>query len=152
MSIIISHANLDANDIQKLLALHIGQAKQQNMTHTLNISALKRPGIHVFCARDNGATLMGIVAIKSLNSIAGEIKSMRTHPNHLRKGVAAKLMDAVIEFARDQGFKQLYLETHPTPDYAAAVRLYETQGFKYCAAFGEYEETDQSLFMTRALT
>ncbi|WP_409434109.1 GNAT family N-acetyltransferase [Litorimonas sp. RW-G-Af-16] len=43
------------------------------------------------------------------------MKSVRTHPDHLRKGVSTHLMAHLTDYARTQGLTRLSLETHPTP-------------------------------------
>lgn len=151
MTIFIKPADIDASDIVQLLKLHIGDAKQQGVTHTLDINALRHPDIHLICARNDNDALMGVVALKILDAEHGEIKSMRTHPDHLRKGVAARLIRHLIDVAKAQDLKRLYLETHPTARYAAAVKFYVNQGFGYCGPFGDYNDTPHSLFMTLTL-
>ena len=39
----------------------------------------------------------------------GEIKSMRTAAAHVRKGVAARLLQHIVQVARARGYTQLYL-------------------------------------------
>lgn len=94
---------------------------------------------------------MGFGAIKILSSDHGEIKSVRTHPDFLRRGVSEKLMEHVITYARNLGLARLSLETHPTPQYVAARALYEKLGFSYCPPFEGYENEPDSVFMTREL-
>jgi len=53
----------------------------------LDLSGLRSPEITVWTVRDDGA-LAGIGALKALGDGTGELKSMRTHPDHLRRGVA----------------------------------------------------------------
>ena len=55
--------------------------------------------------------LLGCGALKELTPTHGEIKSMRTAPDFLRRGVARALLEHVIAQAAARGLKQLSLET-----------------------------------------
>ena len=47
--------------------------------------------------------IAGIGALKELGNGTGEVKSMRTHPDFLRRGVAALLLERIIASARSRG-------------------------------------------------
>jgi|SRR5471030_65825 len=70
-----------------------------------------------------GWSQLGIGALKELGSSSGELKSMRTHPDHLRQGIAALLLDYMITDARARGWKKLSLETGTGPAFEAALKL-----------------------------
>ena len=80
-----------------------------------------------------------------------ELKSMRTAPAHLRKGVARTMLDHLVATARAAGFRQLSLETGTAAMFAPANALYERYGFEECAAFGGYPASAHNRFMTMAL-
>lgn len=46
---------------------------------------------------------------------------------------------------------RLSLETGSTARFAAAIRLYESEGFARCGPFGGYADTSFTRFFTRAL-
>lgn len=140
-------ADLDAPDVSALLSLHLHAAAQQAVTHALPPETLRRSDITVFCVRHETGALMGVCALKTINGSSGEIKSMRTHPDHLRKGVSKTLMLHIHDVARRRGMDEILLETHPTPDYAAARALYTGIGYQPCGPFGHYRDSPQSLFM-----
>ena len=94
---------------------------------------------------------MGILAGNLLSAGAGEIKSMRTTEAHRRRGVAARILEHIIGFARDQGLGELFLETGSMQEFAAARGLYERYGFEYCPPFADYAEDPNSVFMRREL-
>lgn len=56
------------------------------------------------------------------------VRLLGVHPNARGKGVARKLIQASIDFARDQRSPHLYL--HTGEFMKDAIRLYETYGFK----------------------
>ena len=111
----------------------------------LDLSGLKAPGLDFYTAWDGGA-LMGMGALKALDDGGGEIKSMRTHEAHLRKGVAAALLEHIIAEARARNYHRLSLETGSGPAFDAALALYRRYGFIEGGAFGDYEKSDFNQF------
>jgi len=115
-------------------------------THALNLDGLRAVGVTVWSAGD-GESLLGCGALQALNDRSGEIKSMRTARGHQRRGVAAALLQHIIEEARQRGYVRLYLETGSMAAFAPARALYERFGFRYCGPFGKYREDRNSVFM-----
>lgn len=118
--------------------------------HALDIDALRAPGVTFWSVWEDD-TIAGCGALKALDETHGEIKSMRTASTHLRRGVAAKLLDHIIREARARGFKRLSLETGTPPIFAPARSLYARFGFETCPPFGPYQEDPYSVFMTKSL-
>jgi len=143
----IKMTDLEAPDLQALLAHHVAWAREDNCGHALDLTGLSKPAITMFAARDDNGSLMGIAAIKELSVTEGEVKSVRTHADHLRKGVSAALMSYLETVARQRGYQRLLLETHPTEKYAPARALYERRGYVYRQAFADYENDGVSVFM-----
>ena len=77
----------------------------------------------------------------------GEIKSMRTHPDFLRKGAAAWILDTIIAAACTRGMKRLSLETGSGPSFDPALALYRRRGFLNGAPFADYEPSDFNQFL-----
>ena len=90
---------------------------------------------------------MGCGALKFLGDSHGEIKSMRTHSDYLRQGVAAKILDHIISEARHRNYSHLSLETGTTSEFMPALNLYSKYGFKMEAPFGDYTDNAFSQFM-----
>lgn len=147
----IEPADFEAVDFLTLIKDYLSFASQDACTHALGLAELQKPDVQIFTARDERGALMGCAALKTLSDEKGEIKSVRTHPDHLRKGVSRALMTHIEMTAKEDGIKALYLETHNTPPYAAACRMYETLGFKYCGPFGEYKQNPRNVFMMKSL-
>jgi len=76
---------------------------------------------------------------------------MRTHPNHLRKGVATALLEHVIGEARRRGLRRLSLETGSGPAFEAALALYRRRGFRDGEAFADYRRSDFNQFLHLSL-
>jgi putative acetyltransferase len=118
--------------------------------HALDLEALRKPDITFWSAWQD-AELLGCGALKELDLLHGEIKSMRTAARHLRKGIAARLLRHIIEEAERRSYRRLSLETGSMEAFAPARRLYTRFGFRQCGPFGSYSEDPNSVFMTREL-
>ncbi|WP_281658497.1 GNAT family N-acetyltransferase [Halobacillus sp. Cin3] len=119
--------------------------------HALDIEKLKQPGVTFWTAWEKGE-LAGMGALKELHPAHGEIKSMRTASSHLRRGVAHRMLQHIINESSDRGYTQLFLETGSQKAFHPAVQLYKKFGFIFCDPFAGYKEDPNSLFMTLKLT
>lgn len=148
----ISLIDFERADVQSLLRLHLAEADNGAPSHALDMTALQAPDVTMFSLRDDDGHLMGFAALKALSSSEGEIKSVRTDPDHLRKGVSRHLMDHLEAEARARGYQRLLLETHPSKEYEAARALYERRGYIYRGPFGDYVSSPHSVFMELVLS
>lgn len=138
-------------DLIHLLQVHLQDAAKHSPAesiHALDLEGLRNPNITFWSARQ-GSELLGCCALKELDPQHGEIKSMRTAALHLRKGVAASLMDHLINEARSRGYKRLSLETGSMEAFAPARALYASFGFTACPAFASYVDDPYSVFMAK---
>ena len=137
-----------------LLQLHLAGMQEQSppeSVHALDLAGLAARDISFWAAWE-GEELLGVGALRKLDARHGEIKSMRTAPGHLRKGVGARLLDHIMTAARARGMTRISLETGTTPDFEPALALYRSFGFTDCGAFADYPADDPfSRFMSRAL-
>ena len=149
----IRQGGLDHPDVQALLALHraesLGSTPREN-AHALDLDGLRQPTITFWTAWD-GDTLLGMAALRELSPDHGDIKSMRTAPAALRRGVGRALLDHLIATARARGYTRLSLETGNAAMFGPANAMYEKAGFIDCAAFGGYPESAHNRFMTMLL-
>ncbi len=118
--------------------------------HALDVDGLRHPSVSFFSAWIDGE-LAGIGALKTIDANRGELKSMRVDERFLGRGVGRAVLRHIIEVARERGMSSLWLETGPGPDFLAATRLYESEGFTMCGPFEGYREDPFSVFMTRTL-
>jgi putative acetyltransferase len=145
--------DLSGPEIAQLLREHLHSMTLHSppeSIHALDLDGLRKPEITFWCVWQ-GDELMGCGALKQLDARRGEIKSMRTATRHLRKGVAARLLQHIIEEARRRDYQRLSLETGSMEAFAPARRLYEKFGFEFCGPFADYVEDPYSNFMTRTL-
>jgi putative acetyltransferase len=145
--------DLESSDVQALLELHFGMMRTispPDACHVLPLDGLREAAVTFWSAREAGE-LLGVGALKELAPDHGEIKSMRTAPAALGRGVGRAILHHIISEARARGYQRLSLETGSTAPFAAAIRLYESEGFVPCAPFGGYSDTSFTRFFTREL-
>jgi putative acetyltransferase len=149
----IREDDLSGEATRALVALHLaGMHDNTPPEHifALDLSGLQAPNVTVWSVWDGG-DVAGIGALKGLGDGTGEVKSMRTHPRHLRKGVAAALLEHLIAEARRRGYRRLSLETGRGPSFDPALALYRRYGFANGGAFGGYEASAFNQFLHLSL-
>lgn len=114
--------------------------------YALDVADLETDDITVFSAWIDGR-VCGVGALRRLGSSSGEVKSMRTHPQYLGRGIGRRVLEALIAEARDQGLLRLSLETGSGPTFEVALRLYRSIGFVNGPAFGDYVASDFNQFL-----
>ena len=117
--------------------------------YALGVEALRQPDILGFAAWD-GASLLGIGAVRDCADFA-EVKSMRTSPDGLDRGVGAAILRRIEQAMTQKGIRHLKLETGFGPEFEAAHSFYQKHGFSRCEAFGDYVETDFNTFYEKRL-
>ncbi|WP_043337139.1 GNAT family N-acetyltransferase [Belnapia moabensis] len=149
----IREDDLSGEPTRRLLALHLAGMHANSppgSVHALDLSGLTAPEVTVWSAWQ-GDAIAGIGALKLLGDGTGEVKSMRTHPDHLRRGVAAALLEHIIGEALAQGLAQLSLETGTGPVFEPALALYRRRGFVNGEVFGGYQVSSFNQFLHLAL-
>ena len=145
--------DLSAPEVTRLLADHL-DAMHANTpagsVHALDRSGLLTPEVTCWSAWI-GDDLAGVGALRELDPERGEVKSMRTGPAHLRRGVAAALLREIICTARERGYAELLLETGHGAPFDAAHALYARFGFVPCGPFGGYVEDSFSRYLSLRL-
>lgn len=146
-------ADFDDPRVKALLTRHLeGMHAHSPPGHVfaLDWSGLKMPDISFYTLWEDD-DLLGFGALRELDPRAGEIKSMRTADAHLRKGVAATILEHIIAEARARGYARLSLETGSGPPFEPALALYRRYGFVDGEAFGDYVKSAFNQFLHLAL-
>ncbi len=149
----IKEDDLSGPEIRALLETHFAGMlanSPKDKCHFLDFDGLKAPGVTFWSIWD-GDALAGCGAVRELSAQHGEIKSMRTHADHLRKGAGAAMLEHIIATSRARGYTRLSLETGSGEAFEAATALYLRYGFERCPPFADYREDPFSRFMTLAL-
>ncbi|UIJ44285.1 GNAT family N-acetyltransferase [Sphingomonas cannabina] len=137
-------ADLDHPAVVALIEHHLREAHRNSppgSAFALDLSGLRDPALSVFAAWE-GETLLGLGALKELAPDHGELKSMRTAPDQLRRGVAKAMLEHLIAEARSRGYRRVSLETGTNDAFAPARAMYEAAGFTPSGPFGDYELTE----------
>ncbi|PQA88224.1 GNAT family N-acetyltransferase [Hyphococcus luteus] len=145
----IREDDLTGEAVRDLLAYHFEMMHENSppgMAYVLDVEGLKAPDMS-FWSIWAGADLLGFGALKELEPGWGEIKSMRTHPDHLGKGAGAAMLDHIIGVAKARGYQRLSLETGSTPTFLPAIALYKKRGFENGEAFAGYAASDFNQFL-----
>jgi len=139
--------------VRDLVALHLAGMRAGSPpghVFALDLAGYERPGLTLWGAW-RGEALAGMAALQRLGDGVSEIKSMRTHPDHLRRGVARALLEHLIAVAQAEGLHRLSLETGSGAPFEPALALYRARGFVNGPAFGDYEASDFNQFLHLAL-
>ena len=67
------------------------------------------------------------ISLKKLDKELGEIKNLYIHSDYRKQGIAQKLLDILIEFATENNYNKLQLDTYDK--FGNAIRFYEKNGF-----------------------
>lgn len=154
MGWVFDEGGLDREDVRGLLALHFAEMRADGppeACHVLPIDGLSDPAIRFFSLRDQDGSLLGVGALKTIEPGHGEVKSMRTAPAALGRGVGGVLLDHLVATALAMDLVRLSLETGNSPLFTAANRLYQRDGFERCGSFGGYPDTPFTHFYTRQI-
>lgn len=116
----------------------------------LDVDALRDPKVTFWSGWD-GDELVVIGALKTMDAANGELKSMRVADAHRGTGAGRAILRHIVDEARSRGMRTLWLETGSPESFLPARRLYASEGFVECGAFGDYPENPFSVFMTRDL-
>jgi len=141
-------------DVQALLLRHrefaLGQTPPEH-SFALDVDGLLDPVITLVSFRADGG-LLGIGAIKRLDSSHAEIKSMHTAGAARGRGIGRAILSHLLAVARSEGLRRVSLETGTTSGFAPARALYGSAGFVPCGPFGDYRPSQDNCFMTIELT
>jgi putative acetyltransferase len=145
----IRHGDLSNGATRDLLRLHLEAMHAHSppgSVFALDFTGLTAPDVTLWTVWRADA-IAGMGALKDLGSGAGELKSMRTHPDFLRRGVASALLEHIIAVARSQGMSRLSLETGSGAHFEAALSLYRRRGFVDGDAFADYRRSAFNQFL-----
>jgi putative acetyltransferase len=145
----IREDDLSGEETRSLLAFHLQQMHANSpvgSVFALDLSGLKTPDVTVWTAW-LGAQIVSVGALREFADSTGELKSMRTHPDHIRRGGAAAILEHIIGVARERGLKQLSLETGSGAAFEPALALYRKRGFEDGEAFSDYVRSPFNQFL-----
>jgi|SRR3954467_10335005 len=153
MELVIAVDDPLATDVQALLERHLSFAYAESPrqhVHALPPDRLADAHVTMLGAR-RGGQLLGVGALKELDTAHGELKSMHTAVEARGQGVARALLSHLLSLAASRGYDRVSLETGSTDAFVPARELYASFGFERCAPFASYTDNPFSVCMTRLL-
>ncbi len=153
MRIDVRQDDLSSAEVHELITEHLSGMRSNSPPGHVNALAIKdlqSPGVTFWTAWVSG-TLAGCGALKELDPLTGEVKSMRTRSVLQRSGVGQAILDEIVRTARQRGYSRIFLETGTGPAFEPAHGLYLRNGFEWAGSFGEYTATEFNVFMARVL-
>lgn len=150
---VIREDDLSGPEISALLEFHIAEAIRHSppsSVHAMSIDRLRERDV-TFWSLWEGQALAGCGALQALGSDHGELKSMRTAPSFLRRGVGEAILRHLIGEGQRRDYHRLSLETGTLEPYKAAHALYRKYGFENCPPFADYADDGCSIYMSRTL-
>ena len=124
--------DLTSPEIAELLEEHLRDmyaASPPESVHALDLSKLRKPEI-TFWSAWVGGDLVGCGALKELEPGHAEIKSMRSANRFRGTGVGKKMLEHILQVARERNYTRLSLETGTQDFFLPARKLYERYGFE----------------------
>jgi len=74
-----------------------------------------------------GRKIIGTMTIKKINNKIVRLKRMYVRPDYRGRGIAQKMLDILVKFAKQKGYKKMLLHTYPIMENA--MRFYKKNGF-----------------------
>jgi putative acetyltransferase len=153
VEIVITTENSLTDELAQVLQAHwlfCTSSTPIEHVYALDASKLFSPDITVFGARINGE-LIGVGAMRKLDVVHAELKSMHTLAKSRGLGVGKAIVAHIEDFARSSGIGRISLETGTSEAFKPARELYKTLGYKNCEAFGDYVLSEDNMCMTKLI-
>jgi GNAT superfamily N-acetyltransferase len=142
-----SSNNIDFKLLAAELDAHLVEfyGNQQDFFNKHNsIDAIK----HVIVVYDNENPI-GCGAIKQYSETIIEIKRMYVKPEHRGQGIAATMLIALENWAKDLGYLTLILETMKAKE--SVISMYKKNGYSIINNYGQYKNMETSVCMSKAI-
>jgi putative acetyltransferase len=142
------------DDVRRLLEQHrmfAGDVMPPDGVHVLDPDDDALDASITFFSVRVESELLGIGAIKQLDSDHAELNSMHTAITARRRGVGRAMLDHLVAVTAARDVRRVSLETGAGEAFEPARSLYAAAGFVPCGPFGEYGATPNNAFMTRFL-
>lgn len=139
----------NTNFIALVKALDADLANRDGRDHAFYNQYNKIDNIKYAVVAYEGGTPVSCGAIKEYAPDTMEVKRMYTLPQSRGKGIAAMILRALEDWAKELGYKKCILETGKRQP--EAIRLYEKSGYRYIENYGQYAGVDNSVCFEKQL-
>lgn len=109
----------------------------------------KLDDIHDVIVVYDGAAPVGCASFKKYDEENAEVKRVFIKDEYRGRGISKTLMSMLEERARNQGYKNLILESGEP--LVAAMELYRRLGYKVIPNYGQYKDMPESICMRKEL-
>src|SRR5690606_19533293 len=109
VTVAVRRDDLTDPEVLALVAEHFADMYRNSPpghAHALAIDGLRSPDV-TFWTAWIGDTVCGCGALKEVDRVTGESKSMRTRRGFLRRGIAQAVLDRIIATACERGYERL---------------------------------------------
>tara|TARA_Y100001970_G_C14033086_1_gene749637 strand:+ start:273 stop:728 length:456 start_codon:yes stop_codon:yes gene_type:complete len=140
--------NFDNTEVNKLLTKHFIELRSvspEGSTHVLDIPGLKDPSIKFWSLWENDE-LLGCGALKFLEENHGEFKSIRIADKFRGKDLGKKIIEHLINEAKNLNIKKISIETGSGKFFEPARKLFLNCNFKPCGPFAHYKVDPNSCY------
>ena len=142
--------NLEVNQLLKKHFIELKSVSSEGSTHVLDIEGLQDKSIKFWSIYENDK-LIGCGALKFLDTMHGELKSIRVADSFKKKGYGKKIIKVLIEKSRQLNIKKISVETGSGEFFLPARKLFKNSGFKECKPFSHYVDDPNSCYMSLKL-
>ena len=146
--------NFDNSEVLEFLNKHFIELRSvspEGSAHVLDIEGLKDQNIKFWSLWENNL-LMGCGALKFLNEVHGEFKSIRVEDRFRKKDNGIKILKHLIFEAKKLSIKRISVETGTGDFFAPARKLFDKCGFKLCKPFDHYKKDPNSCYMSMLIS
>ena len=146
--------NFDNSEVLELLNKHFIELRSvspEGSAHVLDIEGLNDQNIKFWSLWEDNL-LMGCGALKFLNKIHGEFKSIRVEDRFRKKDNGIKILKHLIFEAKKLNIKKISVETGTGDFFTPARKLFNKCGFKLCKPFAHYKEDPNSCYMSMRIS
>lgn len=87
------------------------------------------PNAFLVATSDTSGDILGCISYRQINPTTVEMHRLQVDPNVRGLGIGRKLVQTLMDIARDEGYETVYLET--TSPQFEAINLYTKMGFQF---------------------
>ncbi len=148
--IVFNRTLSDNADFQKLVALLDEDLRIRNgKEHSFYAQFNKIENIRnvIVCYLENKP--IGCGAFKQLETKKAEIKRMFVQPEYRGRGIGLGILKELELWASELNYSDCILETGKRQ--SEAIRLYQKAGYKIIGNYGQYENVENSVCLTKAI-